>query len=266
MKREFNIKILSVAILLCSLFSCSHERIDSDKSVCEVTITGLLDGDSKKLSGLKATSVDRGDAPDGVEGYTIKIENLDYMGIDIIQEDFQLEESWYWPYGNAKFSNVTEGLNRFTAESYGGTTYKGWKAVSREWFASSDDDKADRYSSSLRESYPPYSVYRDTVEQEIFPNQNNDVHFNMKPVNGRLAVVVENNKRDHTVVVSVNNGRGKTIRYNKVKCYLLNDDSPDGTELSVEIAIKKGKNIVNTVYKTYILEHGKDKTRFINVE
>jgi len=265
MKKNCNIRILAIAVLIYSFFSCSDEGFELDKSICEVTISGLQQNVKSKSSSLKVSGVDRGAAPSEVDGYTLKVENLDYSLIETIQEDFQFEDGWFMSYGNGVVEDVTEGLNRFTAESYGGTTYKGWKKISRAEYGSNDDEIADEYSYLINEKFSRYTVFRDVVEMKIYPNQNNEVRFNMKPVNGRLAIVVENNKRDHKLLFYVN-GAKRQVRYGKNACYLLNDNSPDGTELDVKIVIKKKRETVKTIDRTYTLKAGKDRTRFINVE
>lgn len=264
-KKIFKIIILANAFFLFCFFSCTNDDFDLNTSICEVNLSGFLQpkGKENNFSELKIIRVDRGDAPNNVKGYTLKVENIDYQFIETINKTYQFKSSSN--YGNGMVSDVTEGLNRFTVESYGGRTYHGWKSVS--WAYGVDEDEiADDYSRLLEEEYPRYSIYKDVVEANISPDIINEVRFNMEPVNGRLAVVIENNKYNHKVLVYVNKEKKKVIRYDNVFCYLLNDNSPDGTELNFRILIKKGKTVVKTINRNYILKSGIDRTRYINIE
>jgi hypothetical protein len=269
MKKCCNIKILVFAVLVCSFFSCTNDNIESHQQSCEVIIESFQYNSENPEIGLKSTYVDRGDAPSSVGWYIIRVENLDYPGIKPKREDFIIDDSWWSNNEKPIVKDVTEGLNRFTAESIGGDPQKGWKDVWRKSWGSVQY-RVDSYSRTLKSSYPVYTIYKDTVESVITPNVKNNINFNMKPANGRLAIIVDSKKKNYAFGVTIN-GEWKDLYNNKCICYLLNDDTPAGTVIDVKIDFFKWNKRQRkwehekTENRSFDIEAGKNKTRLIDL-
>jgi hypothetical protein len=269
MKKNCNIKILVFAVLVYSFFSCSNDNIESHQQSCEVTIEGFQYNSENPEIGLKSTYVDRGDAPSSVGWYIIRVENLDYPGIKPKREDFIINDSWWSNNERPIVKNVTEGLNRFTAESIGGDPQKGWVDVQRK-SRGSLQSRVDYYSQKLKSSYPVYAIYKDTVERVITPNDENNINFNMRPANGRLAIVVDNKKWMYAFRVTINE-ESEVLNNGECICYLLNDDTPVGSVIDVKIDFYR-YNVWHrewehkkTENRSFDIEAGKNKTRLIDL-
>jgi hypothetical protein len=263
LQQSYNTLIFwGILCFFCSLTSCSDSIYETEEVRCEVKIVGFNQGVANSFKGLKTTYINRGGAPITVDGFILKVENIDFPNIGIVEEDFYFNTD-NSGLDEAVLKYVGEGLNRFTAESFGGTPHVGWKEIDKV-DDSYGSEKAEAYGILLGTVYPEYVIFKDTVEKYIVPDQVNNLILNMKPVNGRLAIVLENNNRTHKVNMYVN-GELKTISYLKNACYLLNDDSPNGTELVVKLDVIKGNKIVRTINRTDTLEVGKNKTIYINI-
>lgn len=265
MKKDYRINILIFAVLVCSFFSCSTDNYELEQQLCEVSINGLQRDFAAVESELKSTSVNRGNAPSSVQGYNLRVENLDNPEVGIIQEQFTFNGNWQD--GNGIVRHIREGRNKFTATSFGGTTHKGWKNI---WKVNWGDlnYRSSFYSNILKNSYPIYTVYKDEITREITFNGDNNVRFEMLPVNGRLAIVIENNKKNYAFGVSIN-GSWKALYGNQIICYLINDNTQSGT-IYVDIAFYKLKNnryyYKKTERRSFTIDAGKNKTRVIEMK
>lgn len=274
---KFYLYVFAFFIIVLSFLSCSDEDYEEISEYGKVTIDGLQKEFVIETTELKASvnngntasklkaSVNRGNAPYTVQGYDMRVENLDNSKAKIIQERFILNNNNNQ--GNGIVRDVVVGLNRFTATSFGGSHQTGWKNLGK-LNGGDAQFRAIFYSSTLENSYPIYYKYKGEVVANISKNGDNRISFQMKPINGRIAIVVENNKNNYAFGVRIN-GNWKALYSNQCLCYLLNDDSPHGRKIDVQIDFYRrkgwGYQYKKRVNRSFNIEKGKNITRVIDL-
>lgn len=184
-------KIIKIALLSLILISCYENddiRIEHPKS--EV-----------KLMNLFAQSQN---TPDNVEGVKIVVKHLD-KDVETKTYDFKFDNS------EIVIPDIPIGLNEFTAISYGGeenimpkkkwNVHKLFKNTSYGKYTEVIPKGVKDYHKWISNKFPVYGKYTGTKQKEIHPG-NNDVHFHMKPINGRLSIVFvyKQNKNPYIMV------------------------------------------------------------------
>lgn len=284
---RFCITILIVFVFCLS--SCTkNESIEIDLPVCSVKVGGVgsyvnsnISGLKSNLNGLKAISVNKDtDVPDNIKGYSIKVTNQDYSSVPEINNEYEFVVNG----GSCVVEGVTIGRNRFIAESIPddgvfGNNFTGWN----EWgpivnieSGSDWESRLPQYAENAANDYPVYTKCADTTNLLVKQSPaNNSIVFDMKPVNGRLLIVIENRyshpNKKHRLDVTIN-GVKKSIDMGKAIWYVFNDDTDSGGSIPVRVEYwHKNKNQIN--YKKYAdstddysYEIGKNITHLLHFE
>lgn len=286
-----------IALLSFLVFSCSEDELTiSGTGDCTVGVKSFSNNSEASGGGKLARW---SDTPDEVYGYEVKVKNISHTEVAEFSQEFIYDtyEDWYNDPNDLNeygiIDKVTQGQNMFTAVSIGrkGTSrYEtGWNQYTSEMsikYSSSYwtyEDYYNAYRSTIEDGVVPqckqYKLFRDTVYQDIYPNQNNFVDFDMKIVNGRLIVVIENlrettSNRRYKVYATIN-GEEKEISYNKARAFVFNDNTEVTKDLVVDIDIYQSRyhhrkgwlafKYQKTITKTFSYEPGKDKIRIISV-
>lgn len=286
--RKIGFVPLVIFLIFIGLSGCEGDKIKVEEPVCSVFFDGLNVDQEKNGAGLKSINIDRDDAPYDVDGYTLTVENLEY-DVEDITEKFVFNR-WWWNNEKPHINNVTRGKNRFIVESfsYSRDEWRGWgdtheiRDIVEHW-TNNVDSRAYTYEGYLDNNFPVYTRYMDTVIVDINSNMENTVHFDMKPVNGRLAIVVENRKSDwddddddddyyygdgYKLKVRINK-ENQILYYGEVAWYIINDGTPSGTDVKVDIIFYRRKNKrwkkVKKKSVHYSIESGKNITRLIEI-
>lgn len=283
------IKVFIAFILLGGMFSCSKDdSFEVESETCDVIVEGFSFAQEGEGGGLKVIDINRQtgnineslNTPQGVGGYTVNVYSPVGATSPYISEEFKFVDAG--GENNGVVRNVKKGVNRFVAESvkdkdlfdnnpvvgeYFDNGWNVWGSVGKVWSGNSDY-RLSEYKDAIEDLVPCYTAYRGEIEYDIVPGQDNVVPFEMKVINGRILVVVENNT-SRNVDVSYN-GRTEQLGVDKVLFILLNDDSETKVNLRINISYyrkkKNGRWQLRNSKQNFDLEPGKNIARLINVE
>lgn len=249
------IYIFILLLLVGSLSSCSSEDgLAVESQTTKVVINGLQSEAESLGAGLKTVFVNRIkdesneslNTPDNIAGYTINVYRSSDLDIPYLSETFEFVDKNGDE--NGVVSDVIIGKNTFVAESIGrrkdGRKWveftDGWTGITGEMKKEKGDieKRMQKYNDKMLKDYPLFTLYRDTVENvyvNATPAENN-ISFDMMPVNGRLAVIIENERKDTKLDIYIHDMMIKSgLGKDRVFYYLLNDRTEGKVELNIKI-------------------------------
>ena len=262
-------------ILLIFTVSC-----DADIPLAKVS-TSIKLHETEKYGGGLIENIDRTGVPSNIWGLKISIENLDHNVLDI-NNTYSYENTHTIFSDDLKIDGVTEGSNRFIIESIGrgmgtyeifeeGYDEYSYRDTAITLLSMSDAARLAWHKNTAKDHRHVYSLYRDTVIDYISPNVANLIHANMKCVNGRLCIVIENFKtkvnRKHQLRINIRGKRNIVKKYEYIY-YFLNNNIEEKTEVDVSIEVWRKKSngpfeYQRTIERTLYYEPGKNKLKVL---
>lgn len=296
MDLKYLLKILAIIPFVIGVASCEYEDLSViEANTCKVVVSGLQSENSG--GGLKVINLNRvsGEAditkntPENIAGCNINIYSHSDLENPYISQNVQFVDTL----GDSVLilSGIQQGQNRFVAESYvdagifGGNTH-GWDGKIGILAEQTGTEKHKLYSEQIELVNPLYLKYRCVVDANIELGTENNISFNMQPVNGRIAILIENfntgQVRNTVELYSSEDGYIDPILFidrNQTGYYLYNNDNAATKPIKLRI-VKYTSIGPNTTTKIYNLpddlpegsdmgmlyEPGKYKTQIITVK
>lgn len=284
-------KVFVFLLVVMGICACNEDDIvHSGYQTCDVRICGLLsrtpDGSLKAINLNRVTGVsDELNTPENITGCIVNVFSMTDNVTPYVSENIQFVDSG----GEDKLilTGINKGYNRFVAETYVdvgvfGGSVSGWSRIFGEISKVGGGDKYSKYNEQIESSYPLFIKFKGECESDIVAGVDNDISFNMEPVNGRMAIIIECFRTvDMVKVYSEEDGYGMPVLElgkNEVGYCLHNSDFSDKTIIRLKIEKykrKKGRGggyeLINSYYLPeessldLLYEPKKYKTQIITV-
>lgn len=265
---------LILPFLMCLMLSCSDNNDGLERY--DVVIGGLQVAFDHTATDNPTFVQDIPVIPQGVSSLNVRVENKTHSYVKPIEKEFNLTSDEQ-ENTHDLIRSVASGDNIFTAEAFANNPIRDWVDIEIQRTPEENlyDKKelelvSQRYSGYLKELYPEYTIYRDTVETYIgSKNDINEVDFHMKSVNARLSIVIENIMSEASATydyidIRIDGGEKKRVKKGTAVCYLINDDEAEET-INLEVFTYRTSYPDWVDKRKYSLERGKNNTRLITV-